>query len=290
MLLTSIRRLRSYYAGSGVAPLTASANVDRMLNWWNDAVSEMIEGYLNRWLLLSTYTEYFDVMMEKTEYFLKGIPVVSFPGDDPTHNIYGCVYIDRLGLWAGNEAPLMNYYIGKDSRSIVIAKTLPWAAKKALRVQYTGGLATHGTQSVYVMNTNVAFTAGMYIIGQTSGATAYVISYVSGTKTLTAETLFGKFIAGETVNAYTDEGGTTAILVTTTIASITSQSLAESYPSITRAAEIQIRYNYTHQKDFENMSSQRDGTTQRWRGSVGESSQLVPEAEHLLSQFRRMAL
>lgn len=278
MLLTSMRRARMFCAGAQSDPVSDTLSNNRLLASWLSSVSQMVENYLNRDIHIQAYTEYFDVLYGKIEYFLPAIPVITLTD----------VYHDNTGLWTGGESECSNPYIGKDNRSIVLRYTLPWMCKKGLRVRYTGGLAYHAVNSEFILTTGSGtFTVGNYVKGSTSGAIGVVVSYTLATKTLVVENYYGVFQAGETINTYTDEEGLTSAVATDVIASISKQSLAEAYPAIVTATELQLRYMWRHTTDFENAGTNKDGTTLR-RGSETGALPLQPEAINLLGEYRRL--
>lgn len=254
----------------------------RMLISWISAVSAQIENHMNRTLLIQDAVEYFDVLFGKTEYFVKCVPVISVTK----------VEIDPLGMWdsANTPAQLPYNHPGAGDRSVCIQHPLlfPSPAKKAIRITYNGGLANSAVNSGYTMGTGSAtYAAGQYVFGQTSGSVGIVVSYAAATKLLTVENYYGQFQVGETVLAYADEIQTAPLLVTDTISAVASPSLCDVAPEVVMACEMQVRYNYTHQKDFENASTGKDGTTQRFVGPAFSTSPLRPEVIHMLNPYVR---
>ena len=162
----------------------------------------------------------------------------------------------------------------------------PCPAKNALRFTYNGGLAYDGVKSGWTLTTGGVWTAGNYVIGASSGACGTVVSYVGASKLLTIENYYGQFQAGETITQYTDEGVTPAG-VTDVLAALARPGLIDVAFPIVQACEMQIRYMFKHQTDLENMGTNKDGTTLRWRTSIEETSQLLPEVEHMLSPYGR---
>lgn len=247
---------------------------------WLISVSDQIEKYLNRSLLIEARTEYYDAKYQKDEFFIKGAPVTTLTS----------VYIDSSGLWDGSESELSNPYIGADSRSIVLANMLNWTARKGIRIIYTGGMAYHPVNSIFVVTNSNTPTVGNYMKGGTSGAIGIVSAWDNSTKKLTIENYYGKFEVGETLTEYTDEGETeTTPAVTATLDSVDRWSLAEAYPPIASAAEMQCRYYWVHSTDFENTGSMKDGTTTRQRQDR-RVLPLLPEVMNLLAPYRRMIL
>ncbi len=282
MILTSPRRMLLHQAGSGQDPLTDNLANRRMLVSWIAAVSNQIENHMNRTLLIGDEVEYFDVLFGKTEYFVKRVPVISVSK----------VEIDPLGMWdaANLPAQLPYNHPGAGDRSVCIQHPLlfPSPAKKAIRITYNGGMANSSVISGYTMTqVTSAYAAGQYIFGQSSGSVGLVVSYTALTKLLVIENYYGQFQTGETILAYDDEQQSVPLRVTDTISAIYSPSLCDMAPEVVTACEMQVRYNYTHQKDFENSSTGKDGTTQRFRLNAFESSPLLPEVIHMLNPYVR---
>jgi hypothetical protein len=272
MLLTSPRRVRSYLGGEGDA-LTMASKTNRQIIQWLPAISSLIETHMSRCVLLQSYTEYLDVLYHKLEYWLKAIPISSITS----------VYSDSRGLWAGGEVQEVDWFTGQDDRSVILQRNLSWTWKKGLRVIYTGGLALHAVNSVYVTSGETGTpTAGQVVRGGTSGAVGYVIAYTS--HSLTVEVYYGMFIAGETLSFYADETYS-SVISTAVYASATSLSLAETHPRIVLACEMQMRYAIKHMADFENSSTSKDGTTQRVHDPA--RSILLPEVADILRDYTR---
>jgi hypothetical protein len=269
-----------FSAGAMTDPITNNVTNRRALANWIPAISAQIENYLNRTLTIGNEVEYFDILFGKMEFFVKRIPVITVT----------TVELDPLGIWSGTGFAQLPYiHPGQDYKSIVIQHPLifPCPAKNALRFTYNGGLANSGINSGWTLSTNTGtWAAGNYVIGTSSGACGIVVSYVGATKLLTLENYYGQFQAGETITGYSDEG-TTATGDTNTIVTLTSPSLVDVALPIVQACEMQIRYMFKHQTDLENMGTNKDGTTLRRKESPDESSQLLPEVEHMLSPYGR---
>jgi hypothetical protein len=107
---------------------------------------------------------------------------------------------------------------------------------------------------------------------------------------LTIENLYGIFVAGESLTGYSDENLTSASGASATLNTVSRQSLAESYPDIVRAAEMQVYYNWRHKSDFELMSTSRDGTNRRIDSDAGYGSPFIPEVMRILNKYKRPVL
>jgi hypothetical protein len=154
-----------------------------------------------------------------------------------------------------------------------------------LRAIYAGGLAYHGTQSLFTCVITGTWNVGNFCKGSTSEAVG-IVKAVTAT-TLTIENLYGIFEAGETLTEYTTEALTTSD-ATATLTTITRQSLAESYPDIIRAAEMQVRYMFKHKDDYELTSTSKDAKNQRRETVISRDSGLVKEATFILLPYRKL--
>ena len=250
---------------------------------WLPAVSAQIENWLNRGIQYQTgFTEYFDVRFHTNEFYPKYIPLVNIED----------VYVDFLGMWDGMESQLssISYHPGINGNSLVLIFARPFETKKGLRLNYDGGLALDAVQSVYVVTeTGGPFTPGKFVYGQTSNAIGLVTAD-TGTA-LTIEILYGQYIVGETVSQWDTESGAGNSTATAVLSSATSLCLAESYPEIVNAAELQIRYMKKNKDRFEMQSIGKDGASIRRVGYRGMSfMDLEPEVKMMLGYLRRIAI
>lgn len=251
MLLSSYDRIRRYIGTAGTA-FTDNKGNEQMLTNWIQSVSKQIENYLNRTLLISSYTEYFDIRKARqTEFFVKASPVITLTD----------VYIDYEGQFDGGESEIEDSIIGINNDSVIIPYPSPLIGKKVMRIRYTGGMAYHGTQSLFTCTITGSPSNNKFYLGGTSGAVG--ILKANTATTLTIETLYGEFVEDETLTEYDDEDITTPSGVTATLDTITRQSLFEQYPDLVRACEAQIRYNWKHKDDFELSGTNKDGTNLR---------------------------
>lgn len=286
MLLSSIPRLfRFTELTDDSASTTARPNTTRLKTWLS-AVSAQVSNYLNRDVELKTYTEYFDYDPTKMEYGLQGIPV----------QFILSLYQDSTGQYTGSESLLDDswYTLGRLGRSFSLLYPLvsiyPWR-RRTLRIMYLGGLASDPVRSTFIITTPVApFSLGNFVTGQLSGAVG-ICRQVNPTEFI-VENLSGTFKIGETVVGSSTEFSNPITDVSATITGITSQSLAESYPEIVTATEMQIRYMKTHRDDFENIETMKDGTRRRTpgqrRGSVDPYAELQPDVKALLDEHVRL--
>lgn len=279
LLVTSYERLRRYLSDERDTPITDSQYLKRELTDWMSSVTRSFEKYLNRSFLTKAYTEYFDATPQKQRYYPRGTPISSITS----------AYYDMRGLYSGTSESQIDddtgYIIGAESNSVYITNGFGFSNPKGLRLVYTGGFAYHGTRSTFVITTGNAFTTNYFVLGNTSGAMGIVIS--RDTKTLVLDNLRGAFEAGETITEYTTESADAATTVTDVIASITYQSLAEAYPDITIAAQMQIRYMFKHKDDFELVGSTRDATNLR-RNNERPELRFIAEVVNMLAPYRRM--
>lgn len=280
LLLTSYARMRRYLTPPDESSYrTDSYMLERDITNWIMSTSRQIERWLHRTLIIDEHTEYFNLGYAQTIFFPAAYPITTLTS----------VYEDPDGLWDGGESEIDDVYIGRNSDSVVIPATRPFIGPKTIRIIYTGGLAYHGTRSVFASTgSSGTWTAGQYVKGGTSGAVGIVRA--STATTLTVENLSGIFEAGDALTEYTDEACTSAGDATATLGSVTTQSLAEAYPDITRAAEIQVRNLWKHKLDFELTGTNKDGTTIRRTGADIHPTDLVPEAVALLHYYRRYVI
>jgi len=252
MQLTSYNRMLRYLAGRGDKNMTSSVYNRRDILYWIPAISDRIKNYLNRTVEIESRTEYFDSASTICELWVENSPVSSITS----------VKEDTTGQFSGNETTLSSteYYIGVEESSVVLLYPRTYNAKKSLQVVYSGGLAYNATMSVFAVADESGWEVNKFCVGSTSGAKG-IISAVD-TKELTIDVLFGSFIVGETITEYDEETETTAG-ASTTISSKTRTALCEAYPQIVEACENEVRYMIQHKQDFENDSSERDGTTIR---------------------------
>lgn len=278
MLLSSYQRLRRYLGESDGSYLTDNIYNKRNITNWIAAVSMAIENYCGRRFHIESRTEYFTVDYDVRRYYVDAPPISTITS----------VYEDSSGLFDGStESELSDYFTDEHGQAIVLDQSLEYISPKAVRVIYTGGLAYHGTRTTLVVDDCSAFTADNYVIGATSGATGIVVS--AATTALVVENLFGVFEASETLTEYSDEEGNSATGESCVVASISQQSLAEAYPDIVMACEMQVRFMRQHQYDYENQGRVQDGTTLR-RSPTSRILSLEPEVVAMIEHYKRTIL
>lgn len=245
------------------------------------SVSNRVENFLNRNLELKSYTEFKDSLPETKQYFILGIPITTITS----------IHQDSTGLYNGSETAEGDFYINKNSDGFVLDSPVT-PEKSGLRIIYTGGLAVHGVNSTYVLTSEntTALVAGNFVIGNDSLTQGKVFSKSGAT--IVIEVLYGVFDLGEKILGYTSEGDTSPITDADAILdSVTSLSMAESFPDIVTATELEIRYMDDHRSDFENISSQKSGTQRNplLNADSGRSEyDLVPEVRSLLQPYRNL--
>jgi hypothetical protein len=134
-----------------------------------------------------------------------------------------------------------------------------------------------------------AWAVGKYCKGNTSGAIGLIIRTDNSTyidlsmQSIGTETNF--FSQGETLSQY-DSSST---ISTTTAGSILNtfinSALCESFPEITTACEIELRYMVKHQYDMENQSTMKEQTSRR---PDLVKYVLQPESIALLENYKRI--
>lgn len=271
MLLSSLNRLYL------VLELTKNLTTDIVLTNLLHSVSKNILNFLDRDIEIGLKCEYFDSIYKKQEYFVNAYPISSIT----------MVQSDVYGDYNGDEYTYTTdqYRIGVNSDSIIIDNMLN-SFEKGFKVIYTGGLASHATQSVFGIKNAVdgTMTVGNYVKGGISESLGKIID-ISSTS-LTVEIIAGEFQDEEVLTEYSTLGGT-AGSKTVQIDNITSKCLAEAYSDIVRACEMQVRYEYIHRNNFENKeeNSQNSGmkiVKRDYKGGI-----LLPEVEALLQSYVR---
>lgn len=276
--LTSYERLRRYCAGTSSDPLTDNEKNRRELTQWIGTVSNQIERYCGREFHIEARTEYFDLTYNKKSFQVKAPPITTLTS----------LYLDSTGQWDGSESQDSDAFIGIDSRSANLYSIQDYEAYKAVRVIYTGGLALSATQSVYgITGSSGTWTTGKFVIGDTSRAMGIVRAVSAASMTI--EVLNGLFQLDEGVTEQDTEAAVGNSDGTATLDSATSLSLAEAYPELVNAAEMQIRYNWKHKHDFENTATDERGQTSRDR-TQGRMLNLQPEAVALIEPYRNIDL
>jgi len=275
LMLSSLNRLRRY--------IGCEDNVqnNRTLMNFLTATSKNIEGFINRDLKLELRTQYFDVDAIRINYYPKAYPISSITS----------VYSDTTGLYDGSESEEVDWYIGSDSKSIVL-DTPVVKGPKGLRVIYTGGIAAHGVQSTLALTSmSGTFTAGNFVTGSSSGAIGIIVTTATATP-LVVETLMGVWEVGDVLTSQSSEGSSTNLPgVGGTVSAITAQSLAEANPEINMACEMQVRFDWKHKDDFENAGVNKDSTTFRRKEKalyLSGAYKLQPEVRSILQAHRNI--
>ena len=228
MRLTTLARVKNYLGGSS----NLDSDDERVLKQIIGSVSIAIAEYLNRNIKSEERTEYLDVFEGQEVFYLKGYPI----DQDATFEVYNDV--DRA---FDTEIDSSDYdkQSGKDSGLLKIDQYTLSAGKGALKVKYTGGLATQTSYMTITCASVTSFTVGRTINGGTSGASGTIVSITNGsTKQMVIDVTAGVFEATETI---TEEGGSPA---STTITTINVTPLVMSHPDIALACEMQVCYNY----------------------------------------------
>jgi len=280
MDLTSYERVRRYIPGLGSNLLSDIANHRRDILQWIPSASNKIERYLNREIFIQEYTQYFDLKYNSTEFWV----------ENPTISAIGSVKYDPTGRFDGTETTLNSteYFIGSRTSTVVLVSALPYTGPRIVKIVYTGGLALHGVQSIFAITPSDAWTVSNFVIGNTSQAVGILRVYSASS--MTVEVLYGTFIVGETLTEYTSEDATGGTGETATLDSKTQTALCESYPDITAGCEMELRYLMKHKNDYENISTDNDGTTTRHTKEIKRKQPLQQEVEAMIGPHRRIAL
>ena len=279
MLLSSVERVSRFLC------VDLSTANKRILNNYLLAVSNQIEAYLGINFELVERTEYFDIKNVEREFWLTGVPLSSITN----------VYHDSDGFFDGAETTLTTseFHAGKDNRSIVLDYSLI-PGKRALKVVYIGGVSSTATKSTFAISSVLGtFVKDKYITGSVSGAVG-IIQTTTAATSIQINTLYGKFVVGETLTMQNDEGGTDVVNVSAVISSITVQSLSEILPEVFLACDIQLRYNIKTKDDFELTNVDKDGTTRRpsqhYLTYDGKFNDLQPEVRSMINGLKRIRL
>jgi len=279
MQLTNIDRMLRYIAGNN-DQVVSDYKVERNLQQFISSSSNNIINWLDREIEIKERTEYKSVGYRQKIYDLKAYPVTSISS----------VYIDSQGLHNGDgdsELDEDSYTLNEHGDKLVLNETQYFTHNRGLRVTYTGGLAYTCARSTYsITNTSglTSISSGLYCVGDDSGAVSVV--YNSDTDTLVLDNLYGSYDTGETVTMYMDEPKTISAGVSTTLSTCEIKSLAESNPEIVAACENEVYYRWKNKGQFENSSTQKDGTSTRG----DRLPKLRPETIMMLIQHKRFTV
>lgn len=274
--LTTYQRCLRFCAADGDAPLSDTPANRRQLIPWINAVSQNIEHFLNRPILIADETEYFNVRAQQTEFAVRRVPVITLTD----------VYQDIRGLWQGGESIISDCFLGDQQWSVCTFYPRQYAAKNAIRIRYNGGLAATAVMPTYAIST----TSGTWAVGGfVQGGTSMAIGIVrtASATSLVIEVLYGLFQVAETISQYSTEDANTTPTAVATVTSCTIPSLVEVASAIVMATEMQVRYMWRHRQDFENAGVNKDGQTMRRLGDKYKEANLEPEVINLLWDLRR---
>lgn len=285
MLLSSIQKL-SAYTGLPIAAGAGSGN-DWMRNrskllTWQMSVSQLLESYCQRKFIITSRTESFDTSPRQVVYVPQGLPIISITS----------VKADSLGRYDSTSDYTLDsqdYRIGIDGMSLVLNVPV-YPARGGLQVVSLGGLAYDAVRSTFVTTFSGTPLVGWYCIN--AAQTAVGIVRVATEGAFEVENFYGIFSIGDVLSFATLEASlydaNKLQSPTATITAITRQSLAEAYPDLERACEIEVRFMSQHQKDFENVAS-RDGETMRRQSTVFQKDYVFqPETMAILGRYRRI--
>jgi len=258
--------------------------------------STQIAQYLRRLnsLALTSRTEFFDPYLGQRVFRTKAYPISTVTS----------VYTDTTGKYAGSETliPSTDYILSGDLRTLHFSTDAefndallvpPWTtvAPKSVRIVYTGGLAADPVISSWTKSAST-FTVGNFIQGSTSRAVGKVTATASGT--LSYESIYGVFEATETITEYStlnnalQGGGVEGVgetSVTATLTAASSVSLAETYPDLAEACEMQVRYLYQNRNDLQNSAVSRDGESRASRADLLSDFRFLPEIRAVLDTY-----
>jgi hypothetical protein len=192
-------------------------------------------------------------------------------------------------MWIGGQSQLssISYHPSVDGAAITINFARPFEAKNGFMATYDGGLANSAALSVYNVTFSGLWVLGKFIYGVNSNAVGIVNAFDAST--LTIEVLYGRFQVGETVQQWDTEDGAGSSTQTAVLTTAQALSLAEAYPEIVRATEMQLRFMMKNKDRFEQERIDKDGTTlrRRTKGSL-PANELEAEVTMIMSHYRRM--
>lgn len=268
MKLTSYRRMLRYLAGQDNDNKTDDWKSRRDIESWISSVSNTITKYIGYDIEQKYRTEKIDILDKNQHIFhCQAAPIVSV----------SYVSWDSTGEHAEpNYLDSDSYRLAENYAYIIVDDVQGYETPVGLDIGYTAGLATHGVNSTFAVSSiSGTIVPGQYCLGESSNAAGYVIS-VNGSS-VTNEILYGVFEIGETLHFHTSEEGVDTQGISASLTSKTIESLAETNPDIVNACEIEVRYKWKHKHDFENISTDRNGTTQRFSqsGQFGLQDQTI---------------
>ena len=285
MLLTSLERLKNSLGKT-------DGGSDSILSTALTIASGNVERYLRREGALEhkSYTQYFSPIAGQRSFSLPAYPVSSITS----------VYTDYTGKYTGSESVIdaVNYMLDADGKTLVFQfqpnclNLYNWtpSGQKSLRIIYVAGLASDPVKSIWTSSTTAGMTPGKFIQGAISGAAA-VIQAVGATS-ITYRSIFGVFQASETITEYTTlsnalQGGgfATATGQTATLTTCTAQSLAEAYPALVGAVEMECQYLFANWKNFSNIRVSIEGVEKTSRSDMRVEYKLTPEVREALDSF-----
>jgi len=279
MNLTSYERMRRYAASINDNKINDNTSFRRGILSQIPVVSSDIEGYINRKCETGQYTEYYDVTYNQRLYQVQNYPISTI--DE--------ISLDIEGQFDGYEQVLSSsdYTYDEYRSGIVLLCSQWWTGFRSIKIKYVGGLASSAINSVYTLSSvSGTITPGLYCIGDSSLSCGIVRSTSATVPSVNVEVLYGVYTVGEGLNFYSSEDGSGTYLASSILQSKTSIALCESHPSIVNAAEVEVYYRYRHKGNFENVSTQKDGTSVRTQGEAC----LRPETKNLLKKYRRIAM
>lgn len=292
-MLSSVERMAFYLQVDAGKGRVGGVNNDtpeqqatrRLLILWATSISTSFENYLNRDLLIREREEYFDVIGNGMNYFVRAVPIVEIlrVQNDPT------------GQFDGSEWTLtakQDYYPGSIGTYVQIWFNMLMNGPRCLRIKYVGGLAYDATKSTYTLK-DVAgadkFTAGLYVYCETTESLGRVVSYDAESRACVIENIVGVPIPGETIKLQASLNGQDIPGVSAVIDTVDRASIVAGFPDLDQALMIEARYMQKHQTDFENTSSGGpQGSTYRHTPGDRRAYNFQPETLGILDKYRRL--
>ena len=292
MLLSSPEKL-AIYTELNISGVDGLKNRRKLMNWqtW---ISDALESACFRFFELKEYTQDFFIPMLGGSASPIGFMSSGDPGYMSGRTFYPYAYpfvgtpvvkVDPFGIFNGGETTLEADLIRVSADKSSFGLWTPLYAGSTMRVTYTGGLGTSAVRSTFTYSTGAHTPLVGYYV-KNSTATAVGIIRVVGGGSIQIDNLYGIFAAGDDLYHAVNEVdlfGTPNEVGT--ITAITLQSIAEAYPALEGAIEVETRYMVQHQMDFENVSSMQGQTTRRSPGQLRDAYPLQPETRRLLSKY-----
>lgn len=248
---------------------------DNLLRQLITSASVQANRYLNRHVIQTARTEYYDIDPLQQVVLLKGYPV------DETATF--AINNDFNREFTGSNIDSTNYDVDADTGLVTFDRYILQDGPGTLKVTYTGGMA----QSVCEMagtasGISGALAAAETVQGQTNYGRAKMIAIVSATATsFRMNILSGFFTDGETVKSETDAHSFNINTITTTPLVMDAELGA-----VVSLVEQQVLFDYRNRNYTGHSSMGGEGGSRGYTVPPGSLHQSIKRG---LRQFRRVA-